>query len=107
MELDFDLKQKLTERILRKIGEPISLEMEDIYLDLIDGKHDVNVMIRGKFTNTELMYERNGYCHHFLGVSAKNPHDVASVEVGIKNALEDSIIKMLSKFLVEEYRRGS
>jgi hypothetical protein len=102
MKLDFNTKQKLTERILRKIGVPESIKMIDIYVDLLSGLHIVNIMTRGKFTVVEIKYERNGYCHHFLGVSAKNPNDVVNATIGIKNAMEDAITKLLIKFIFEE-----
>jgi len=106
MELDFDLKQKLTERILGKFGEPEYNVTEEIYNDLLDGEHSVNIMTTGRYTIADVEYYRNGYCHHFLGVSARNPNDDVNEVLGIKAALEDSITKLLSKFLFEEFKRS-
>jgi len=102
MELDEQLKQKITERFLKRLGEPVSFVIEDIYGDLLSGDHKVNIMTRGKFTVAEVMYYRNGYNHHFLGVAAKNPKDVGNTSIGIKKSVEDALTKLLTKFYIED-----
>lgn len=102
MELDEEIKQKLTVRLLKRMGAPISPIVRDIYCDLIEGEHTVNVSRRGKFTMAEIKYYKNGYEHHFLGIAAKNPNDEQDIARGINVAFEDAAMKLFQKFYVEE-----
>lgn len=105
MELNNEIKDKLTERFLKRMGEPTTPIIRSVYFDLLDGYHIVNVSTRGKFTMVEIKYSKNGYEHHFLGISAKNPKDELDVARGVKVAFEDAMIKLFTKFYLDEYRR--
>jgi len=102
MELDEEIKIKITERLFRRIFEQIPEELNNICMELLDGKYLVNITTRGKFTIAEIKYYRNGYIHHFLGISAKNPNDVADPSHGIKVAVEEALLKLLAKFYTDE-----
>ncbi len=105
MELDSTIKQKLTERFLKILGDPFSPVVEDIYIDLLNGVHSIEVITRGKYTIAEILYQRNGYTHHFLGVSARNPNDEADTYYGVKVAVEKALGELFQKFYFEEQYR--
>ena len=102
MTLNEDIKQKITKRFLRDVGKPESKNMEEIYLDLLNGEHTIEVTISGKYTIAEVMYYRNEYKHHFVGVSSRNPKDTYNMYYGLRNSVEDALTKLLEKFYNEE-----
>jgi hypothetical protein len=102
MKLDEKLKQKITYAFLKRMGEPVSLNIDDIYIDLLGGMHSIDITICEKFTIAEVKYFRNGYDYHFLGISAKNPNDVENRFYGIKVAAEEALLKLLVKFYFNE-----
>jgi len=102
MILEEKLKQKITKRFLKKMGSPLTNDMKDIYLDLLNGEHTIKGMFRGKYTVVEILYEKNGYEHHFLGVAAKNPKDFQNTEHGLRVASEEAFMKLFVKFYLEE-----
>jgi len=102
MELDQEQKQKIIRKFLKRLGKPVSRIVAGIYVDLLMGKHLINITTRGKFTIAETKFYRCGYIHHFLGVSAKNPNDVADRNYGIKVAVEESLLKLIQKFYFDE-----
>ncbi len=107
MELDEELKHKITKRFLKRLGNPTSQTVGHIYSDLLMGEHKVNIMICGKYTIAEIEYYRDGYTHHFLGISAKNPKDSPSENYGIKIATEYALMKLISKFYFDEIEHKS
>lgn len=107
MELDKELKHKITERFLKKLGKPISQNIAHIYSDLLMGEHETNILFFGKYTISEIKYNRNGYIHHFLGISAKNPKDSENRNYGIKIATEYALTKLISKFYFDEIEHKS
>jgi len=102
MTLNEDIKQKITKRFFRNVGKPESKNMEEIYLDLLNGEHTIQVTILGKYTVAEVIYLRNGYKHHFIGISSRNPKDTYNIYCGLRNSVEDALTKLLEKFYREE-----
>ncbi len=105
MQLDEQLKQNITKKYLKELGRTISSMspvVNDIYMDLLSGDHSINITTRGKFTIAEVKYYRNGYEHHFLGVTAKNPNDEADWNYGVKVAVGEALLKLITKFYFEE-----
>jgi len=102
MTLNEDIKQKITKRFLRDVGKPESNNIEEIYLDLLNGEHTIQVTIIGKYTVAEVIYLRNEYEHHFIGVSSRNPKDTYNMYYGLRNSVEDALKKLLEKFYREE-----
>jgi hypothetical protein len=110
MELDLEIKQKLTERFLRKINEKLTeditenIDINDVYYGLLDGKHTIYITRHKKFTIAEVEYFRNNYVYHFFGISARNPYDEEEQTYGIKIAVEEAILKLLTKFYFDEIK---
>jgi len=102
MELDEELKHKITERFLKRLGKPVSQTIAHIYSDLLMGRHSVDITTCGKYTIAEIKYYRDGYIHHFLGISAKNPKDVRNGHYGIKIVTEKALMELISKFYFDE-----
>lgn len=105
MELDEQLKQNITKKYLKELGRSlssISPVVNDIYMDLLSGDHSINITTRGKFTIAEVKYHRNGYTHHFLGVTAKNPNDKADWNYGVEVAVEKALFDLITKFYFDE-----
>ncbi len=102
MKLNNEIKIKLTERFLRTLGEPLSDVVEDIYVDLCDGKHEVYITMHEKFTIAEIVYHRNNYAHHFLGVTSKHPNDEEDTFYAVKVATEKALMSLFQKFYFEE-----
>lgn len=101
MELNKEIKQKITERCLKRIGKDILFYIKDIFVDLLSGKHSIDITNCGKFTIAEIKYYRDGYTHHFIGVSAKNPKDINNKYIGIKIAVEDALDKLITDFILK------
>jgi len=102
MELNDEIKLKLTERFIKVIGEPFSPVVEEIYNDLLCGEHSVEVSTHKKYTIVEITYPKNGYTHHFLGVSAKHPNDDKDAYYGLKIAMNKALGSLIQKFYLEE-----
>lgn len=103
MELKQNLKLKLTERFLRKVDVSIRNEIDDVVLDLLNGEHNVVIATTGKYTISDIAYTKNGYEHHFIGVSSKNPCDADDDYYGIKVATEKALLSLISKFYIAEF----
>ena len=101
MRISEELKNKLTQRYLKKLGEQIQLIDENIIFDLLDGQHSISIEIHGKYTIAEIEYYRNGYNHHFLGIAAKNLNDEFDTNYGIKVAVEHALLNLLAIFYKE------
>lgn len=107
MELNKEIKQKITKRFLKKLGEPVSQSIRNVFSDLLKGEHiATNIIICGKYIIAETRYYKDGYIHHFLGVSAKNPKDDEDKNYGIKLAVERSLIELITKFYYNRYKCG-
>ena len=102
MKLKLETTQKIIEKFLKKMGEPFSPVVEDIYFDLLNGEYSIDITTFGKFTVAEIIYYKNDYEYHFMGISAKNPDDEPNPSYGIKNAVKDALGKILAKFYIEE-----
>lgn len=101
MELNLEHRENISERFLRGLKDPIDIVDLDICIDLLKGRYTANITTRGKFTIAEIKYFKNGYEHHFLGISAKNPNDKPNSSYGIKVAVKKALMELVTKFYLE------
>lgn len=104
MILDEDLKQEITLQYLENVAEDAENyhkfinkypDVRKLINDLKSGKHKVVITMFGKYTVAETIYTTNGYTHHFLGITAKNPEDESDIFYGIIVAVERSLYELL------------
>lgn len=102
MELNLEQRENISERFLRGLEDTIDIVGIDVCIDLLKGRYTANITTRGKFTIAEIKYNKNGYEHHFLGVSAKNPNDKPNPNYGIKVAVNKAFMELITKFYIGE-----
>jgi len=95
MRLDKNLELKIFERFFKRSGLEKSYNTNMIYENCI-----IVTTICGKYTIAEISYLKDNYIHHFLGVSAKNPNDQRNDNIGIKVAIENALVILISKLYI-------